>query len=202
MAKAPRKKAPPKRKVKVVKMPPPLVTPEGNAPKPRPMGRPTKLTPELQAAIVEAVEQGNYPEVAAMAQGMDRATFYRWMQRGESNAEDDRPFRDFRDAVTHARAVAEHYALQVVRTGFAHDDKGAERAQWYLERTAPDRWGRRDKVVVENTVREELTAAVEKLRAHLPPDEFNRVLDVLATDDDRAGDARSAEGDAGESLPR
>lgn len=200
MAKAPRKKAPPpKRKVKVVKMPPPLVTPEGNAPKPRPMGRPTKLTPELRAAIVEAVEQGNYPEVAAMAHGLARDTYYGWMERGRKG---EQPFSDFSDALTHARATAEKTAIDIVRIGFAHNDKGAERAQWYLERTSPDRWGRRDKVVVENTVREELTAAVEKLRAHLPPDEFNRVLDVLATDDDRAGDARSAEGDAGEPLPR
>lgn len=46
-------------------------------------GRSTKLTPELQSEICKLIAAGNYPEVAAEANGIDRATFYRWMAKGK-----------------------------------------------------------------------------------------------------------------------
>ena len=45
-------------------------------------GRPTKLTPDLQAKIVEALKAGNYAEVAARHVGIASSTFYDWMKRG------------------------------------------------------------------------------------------------------------------------
>lgn len=153
-------------------------------------GRPTLLTPELQAAIVADVELGNYAETAAAAHGIDRATFYRWMQRGK----DGEPlYRDFCDAITRARGHAEKHALKTVRDAFSDPKTGAENARWYLERTAPARFGRRDHVVVESKVREELDGALGKLESQLDPETYQRVLTALAT-----GDARGAETGEGE----
>ena len=65
------------------------------------IGRPTKLTPALQARIVKLVREGNYPETAAQSEGVHRDTYYSWMERGR---EREQPFADFPDAMTRARA--------------------------------------------------------------------------------------------------
>lgn len=157
------------------------------------IGRPTKLTPELHAVIVASIEGGNYAETAAALAGIHRDTFYGWMERGRRG---EQPFADFSDAVTRARAKAEADAVETVRAGMADPKTGAERAQWYLERTAPDRFARRDKVIVENLVNEELTAAMARLRERLPSEVFQQVIDALADDGHRADDARG-DGDDG-----
>jgi hypothetical protein len=139
------------------------------------MGRPTKLTPELQRRIVKAVRCGNYGETAAASEGVDRATYYRWMERGAAGED---PFRDFCDAVTRARAIAERRMVNVVRTDATQN---AESARWYLERSASDRWGRRDKLTIESAVNAELDAMLAKLEAGLSPEEYDRVLAVLTS---------------------
>lgn len=141
------------------------------------MGRPSKLTPETQAAIVAAVEEGNYPEVAAESEGVNGRTYYRWMQQGESDAPEDEPYRQFRQAITRARAKAERSMVGIVRAAAADDPRAAE---WYLERSASDRWGRRDKLTIESAVNAELDAMLGKLEAGLTPDEYDRVLSVLS----------------------
>lgn len=138
------------------------------------MGRPSKLTPEVQAAIVKGVRAGNYPEIAAQSQGIHRATFFAWMERGRTG---EAPYSDFRDAVTRAKAWAERKMVRVVRTAAVTDSRAAE---WYLERSASDRWGRRDKLTIESAVNAELDAMLGKLEAGLSPDEYERVLAVLS----------------------
>lgn len=152
------------------------------------MGRPSKLTPETHAAIVADVEGGSYPEVAAEIAGVDRRTFYKWMARGEADGSDDEgePYRRFRHAVTQARAKAERMMVDIVRNDAT---KNAESARWYLERSAADRWGRRDKLTVETAVSAELDAMLGKLQAGLPPETYDLVLRVLAGGDAGAGEA-------------
>jgi len=58
--------------------------------------------------------------------------------------------------------------------------ENAESARWYLERSASDRWGRRDKLTIESAVNAELDAMLGKLEAGLSPDEYERVLAVLS----------------------
>lgn len=163
-------------------------------------GRPTKLTPALQARILKLVREGNYPETAAASLGVGRTTYYRWMERGEKCAKGDEAYRDFRDALLRAKATAETKALARVSKGFADKARGPERAQWYLERVAPDRFGRRDKVVVENIVTEELDGFLARLEQRLPPETYESVLAALA--DDAAGDRAPPPpaGDAGGDL--
>lgn len=51
-------------------------------------GRPTKLTPAIQAQIVDAIANGHYDVTAAAMAGIGRSTFYQWIARGEAEATD------------------------------------------------------------------------------------------------------------------
>jgi hypothetical protein len=97
------------------------------------VARPTKLTSELQTAIVERVAAGNYLAVAARASGVHRDTLYGWLERGRAGEE---PFAAFSDALKRAEAEAECAAVAYVRSG----EQGWQASAWYLERKYPDRW--------------------------------------------------------------
>jgi hypothetical protein len=60
-------------------------------------GRPSKLTPERQARIVEAIQAGHFRATAARLAGIGPTTLYRGMQQ----------FPEFREAVARAEAVVE-----------------------------------------------------------------------------------------------
>ncbi|QFY11524.1 hypothetical protein GBF35_37525 [Nonomuraea phyllanthi] len=69
------------------------------------MGRPTKLTPELQEQLCRHLKAGHFLGTAAELCGGGRSTVHRWMAEGE--AEDgSTELRAFREAVTRARARA------------------------------------------------------------------------------------------------
>lgn len=57
------------------------------APRPVPPGRPSQLTPELQAKIVTVVRAGNYLKTAAQYNGVGESTLRLWLQKGRAAAE-------------------------------------------------------------------------------------------------------------------
>ena len=105
------------------------------------MGRPTKLTPEVQAAICEALRAGNYAEVAARYAGIGSTTFYRWMERGAADmaAGKATPFSEFSDAIKKAETDAEVRAVAIIQKAMP---KNWQAAMTYLERKFPKRWSR------------------------------------------------------------
>ena len=68
------------------------------------VGRHTKLTPELQQQIVVRILAGGFDHVAAESAGIDRSTFYRWMERGRTAKAG--LYREFLEGVRQARAQA------------------------------------------------------------------------------------------------
>jgi hypothetical protein len=109
------------------------------------MAMPTKLNETTQKRIVEAISTGNYMETAARYAGIDRKTFYNWMERGAGD--DAEPlYREFREAVEEAKAAAEVRA--VLRITQAANDGTWQAAAWWLERTRPKQWGRQDRTEV------------------------------------------------------
>jgi hypothetical protein len=102
------------------------------------MGRPSKLTPELQERIVGLVREGNYIEIACEACGFHQSQYYRWLNIGE-NAKDG-IYREFYEAVTRARAEAETELLAMVKR---NAPQNPEDAKWILERSRWQRWGKR-----------------------------------------------------------
>src|SRR5205823_5588913 len=106
------------------------------------MGRPSKLTPALEERILRAIKAGNHARVAAEYAGVHRATFHRWLERGDPTGSDavDQPYRDFRAKLEQARAVAEARDVTLISKAAERDWRAAA---WRLARAAPSRWGTR-----------------------------------------------------------
>lgn len=140
------------------------------------MGRPTKLTPEVQETIVEAVEAGNYFETAAALAGISKQTLYNWIDRGEAGEE---PFDLFFDAIKSAEASAEKTALERVQGA----QQGWQAHMTFLERRHPQRWGRRDpdhglKTKLLEAELDMMRAKVKMLEAGVDPDAHRTELHI------------------------
>jgi hypothetical protein len=101
------------------------------------MPRPTKLTPETQARIIQALEAGNYFETACGYAGITSRTGYGWLEKGRE--ETSGIYFQFFQAVEKATSQAELKNVAIIQRA-AMDTWQA--AAWWLERRAPDRWGR------------------------------------------------------------
>jgi len=107
-------------------------------------GRPSKLTSEVKARLVQAIEAGNYYEAACGYAGITYTTFRNWMIKGE-NAKSGK-YREFFEAITRAETVAE---VRMVAQWQQHMPEDYRAIRDFLERRFPDRWGRKDKVQQE-----------------------------------------------------
>ena len=107
--------------------------------KARSIGRPTKLTPETQKSICDAIRAGNYQDVAAQYAGITAATFYNWMVKGEAGK---KSYLEFFDAVKKAQADAEVRNVAIIGQAA---QKTWQAAAWLLERRNPDRWANKEK---------------------------------------------------------
>lgn|SRR5215471_917121 len=116
------------------------------------MGRPSKLTDAVRERIATAVGSGNYLEAAAGYAGISRATFWRWMERGER--ERTGQYRAFRDAIREAEARAEVRMVAQWQQAIPEDWRAAAE---FLARRFPDRWARRDHLDVSADVRQAMT---------------------------------------------
>jgi hypothetical protein len=151
------------------------------------MGRPTKLTPELQKKIVKLVRDGNYFETAAQAAGIAKSTLYDWLKRGEAGEE---PFAEFSNALKKAEAEAEVDVVATIRAGL-RDAPQWQSAMTFAERRWASRYARRDpdhelkrtNLELEN---EKLRAQVEMLKQGQNPDaqSINVIVRDFGTDEE------------------
>lgn len=109
------------------------------------MGRPLKLTPKVQETICNAIRAGSYSEIAARYAGISAPTFYKWMALGDGEHA-KAPYKEFREEVESARAAAEVRNIGLIQQ--AANSGTWQAAAWFLERTAPARWGRRSALEV------------------------------------------------------
>lgn len=130
------------------------------------MARPTKLTPQVQERILEAVRAGNFREVAAHYAGVGAQTLSRWMGRQRE------PYASFRQALLDAEAHAEIRAVALILKAAAEDPKHAE---WWLERKFPERWGRRERL----DVRVDVEHRIRLMARDLGLDEDEAVAEAL-----------------------
>jgi hypothetical protein len=117
-------------------------------------GRPTKLTPETQDRIVNAIRVGATYELAAQFGGISYSTFNNWMARGRTEVERrdnprvqegssqwnaEQPYVEFLEAIKGAEGDAAIKWLALI-------DKAAadtwQAAAWKLERRYPKDYGR------------------------------------------------------------
>lgn len=107
------------------------------------MARPTKLTDEVQAKIVQAIVAGNYLETAAAFAGVDRKTIRIWIRDGSRQTKGRK--RDFYEAVMQAQAESEVRAVVTLA-----QSKDWKAHAFRLARRFPDRWAS------TSTVRQEI----------------------------------------------
>ncbi|KYC34492.1 hypothetical protein WA1_51610 [Scytonema hofmannii PCC 7110] len=132
------------------------------------MPRKTKLTPEIQQKIVEAIRQGSYFSVACRLNGVPESTGKEWLARGRgtsSNRPQNKLYAAFASEVDIAEAQAESDAIrrilagtersQVIKTKRRLDENGnmvpveiiteetsnPSNDMWYLKCKYPERWG-------------------------------------------------------------
>jgi hypothetical protein len=123
--------------------------------------------------IIESVQAGNALSVAASAAGVQSATMRSWLERGAMQKSGI--YHDFRLAVEEAGFQSEERLVGIIANSAL---ERWDAAAWLLERKWPARWGQRVQVTVEM----ELQKAMDKLRKHLPPKDFDKVLEALASD--------------------
>lgn len=99
-------------------------------------GRPSKLNPERQKRIVEALGRGCTNESAAAIGGITRKTLQDWLRRGRNSSHG--VYRDFLLAAQHARAEGEQALLRDI----ALDDDWRAKA-WILERRWSDAYSKK-----------------------------------------------------------
>ena len=109
-------------------------------------GRPTKLTPETQARIVDAIRDGMTYETACALSSITYSTFRNWIIAGENTG--DGIYYEFLQSVKKANAEAEAELVQRIKSA---GQREWQANAWILERRYPDRWGRRDRTEAVTT---------------------------------------------------
>ena len=120
------------------------------------MPRPTKLTPEVQAKVVQAISAGNYYEAACKFASIDYQTFRNWMKAGAETKKGERKktktnkrYLEFFEAVEQAEALAE---VRAVAQWQNHMPESWQASRDFLARRHPDRWMPKEGRVQEGAV--------------------------------------------------
>jgi hypothetical protein len=97
-------------------------------------GRPSKLTPEVQAAICKTLTTGVDYETACMREGIGPSTFREWIRRGRAG---EAPFEEFWMATEQAMANVEcAVTANVIRASRSQWGAGAWWLKWKHNRGA------------------------------------------------------------------
>jgi len=105
-------------------------------------------------AIVRAIRAGAYQRDAARHAGISEDTLYNWLSRGEEHnipdsedlssiPERERPYVEFFRAVEKARGDAVVWNISIIRK--AAQEGVWTAAAWWLERTHPDQYAKRER---------------------------------------------------------
>jgi len=151
-------------------------------------GRPTKLTPEIQKKVCDAIVLGAYIETAAAYASVSKQVLYDWMKKG--NKQKGGIYRQFLDAIEEAMSRSELRDLESIDKNASgrpakHDENGNliapslrpnwQAAAWRLERKYPKKWGRREQVHIADDKPEEenLNEVVAKALDNIKDDRFD-----------------------------
>lgn len=164
-----------------------------------PVGRPSKLTPEIVERICRCLRRGSYIETAVEANGITRQTFLNWCKLARSNDPKDAIYKDFFELVSQAMAEGEMRDTDLLddmihgRPEVVDADTGEVAIKaipphpglltWRLERRHPAHWGRSDRLAmsvdvdakvdvvarVEGMTTEERQLRIAELNAKLLP---------------------------------
>ena len=144
------------------------------------------MTPEVEAAVAEAVELGATWEKAADSAGIGGSTLREWKQRGEAG---EAPFAAFLATLKRAEGAGIARSLRNIRQ--AADSGSWQAAAWLLERRYPADYGRRSEIRVDSDAAADMGSAnVAAALRRIADQQANRatvaLLDRLADPEDVA----------------
>jgi len=172
----------------------------------RKVGKPTKLTPEMQDEIVNLLKMGALIIDVCGYVGIHERTYHQWVEIGNAYLEGDEHSRmprmivdreryaQFAQATTRARKEATIGCVNTLRhasmtvTKRVHNPETGQMeivvvkegdphaAQWYLERSNPAKWGKRTYLKMEGL--EDLIRLAKEL-GHKPETVIADVVAVL-----------------------
>ena len=107
--------------------------------------------PDIISRLVEALKAGNYVDDACAYAGIAESTYYLWMERGrraaaalaagETPKPADAPYVEIMESASRARSAAVVRNVNFINR--AASEGTWQAAAWWLERTRPDKFGRR-----------------------------------------------------------
>ena len=149
----------------------------------------TKLTPQIQEEIVKRLKIGCYAKVVAEAVGIHRATYYRWLERGEKARKlkelgkkvpkEEKIYCDFCDMVLVAEAEAE---VTIVAMIFDQTKTDWRAGLEILARKYPERWARKEYMDFKGSIdsgpnpREEALNEFEEAFKDVPRAELSTII--------------------------
>jgi hypothetical protein len=102
----------------------------------------SKLTPEIKDKIGTNITLGMPLKFAAQAAGITEATFYNWMEKGET--EKSGKHVEFFEYIKECQSKAVQLHLKLITK--AAKEGSWQASAWILERRHPEEFGRRDRV--------------------------------------------------------
>lgn len=114
-----------------------------------PKGRPTDCTPELQTQILDYLGRGMPVNLSCQAVGIDVSTLTHWRSRARDG---DEPYLGFIAAVKKARAIGQRVVGDRILDASKKPQHWTAGA-WWLERTDPENFGRRDRLQVDQVTK-------------------------------------------------
>lgn len=107
----------------------------------------SKYTPEVKKKVLTALRKGNSIRDAGLLAGLGKDTLDTWLHYGRHQPEKYPHFAELAADVEVARAEMRASAVDNIVTVANSQAPGTWQANaWYLERTDPENWGRKDKV--------------------------------------------------------
>jgi transposase len=133
------------------------------------IGRPLKLNDELIKKLCSYIRNGSYAVTACKCSGLSEVSYYAYIKQGEEDIEKgiESIFTKLLKSVKSAEAEAEHELASMVRET-ALDKKEWLPAMTFLERRHPERWGRRDRLQVDESKQIQINVVVKHYE-ELPP---------------------------------
>jgi transposase len=142
----------------------------------------SKLNPEMIEKLCKAVFEGNYMQTACRLAGISEPAFYQWIKNGEKDIQEgtNSIFTDLVKAIKKAESEAEAKMIQVVISN-AVESKNWVSAMTYLERRYPERWGRKDRLQVDETKTQEIKVIIKHYQEEIQPGQpVDRVIEGSA----------------------
>lgn len=107
----------------------------------------TKYSDEVHEQVVESVKKGYSITDAGLLAGLGKDTLWMWLSNGRHKAEQYPHFAKLSDDIAVAQAERRADAVDaIVSVGTSQLPGSWQASAWYLERTDPENWGRKDKV--------------------------------------------------------